>query len=199
MAWISCLTIFTIHFTWCLIFIRVWLIEDLLFEIGHLGKLHKLCDKSTYIHDKQSAQISRKHDGYNTYLIIVNNVPSWLCGLKKLKGHKYLKITSTSTSTPHKAPNSRRRKLNIRRICSHCLVITKVALWQLKHLGTWFMWCTVNCFIVYKNVLTKFSYMCICRGYFRNWRQNLAIIQCYWQLLFYCYLNLRIKRASWRD
>ena len=183
MAWISCLTIFTIHFTWCLIFIRVWLIEDLLFEIGHLDKLHKLCDKSTYIHDKQSAQISRKHDGYNIYLIIENNVPSWLCGLKKLTGHRYLQITSTSTSTstctPHKAPNSRRRKLNIRRICSHCPVITKVALWQLKHLDTWFMWCTVNCFIVYKNVLTKFSYICICRGFLetedRIWQSSNVI------------------------
>ena len=42
-------------------------------------------------------------------------------------------------------------------------------MWQLKHLSTWCMWYTVNCFIVYKNLLTKFYYMSTCRVYFRNW------------------------------
>ena len=32
--------------------------------------------------------------------------------------------------------------MNIRHICNHCLVITKMALWQLKHLGTCCMSCT---------------------------------------------------------
>ena len=35
-------------------------------------------------------EILQKHDGYNTYVIIENNVPSWLCGLKKHTGHRYL-------------------------------------------------------------------------------------------------------------
>ena len=60
--------------------------------------------------------------------------------------------------------------------CNHCLIITKMALWQL--MGIWCMWCTVSFFIVYKNLLAKFCYMCIYKGYFRNWRQHLAIIQC---------------------
>ena len=36
-----------IHFTLRFIFITVWLIEDLLFEIRHLDKLQKLYDTST--------------------------------------------------------------------------------------------------------------------------------------------------------
>ena len=91
------LTTFTIHFTLCLIFVRVWPIEDLLFEIRYLDKLHKLYDKFKCIHDAQNIQISQKHDGYNTYVIIENNVPSWLCELKKHTGHRDLQITSTST------------------------------------------------------------------------------------------------------
>ena len=67
-------------------FIRVSPIEDLLFEIRHLDKLRKF----KYIHDTQSAQILQKHDGYNTYVIIKSNVPSWLCGLNKHTGHRYL-------------------------------------------------------------------------------------------------------------
>ena len=63
---------------------------DLLFEIRHLGKLHKLYDKFKYIHDTQSAQILQKNDGYNTYVIIEHNVPSWLYGLKKDTWHRYL-------------------------------------------------------------------------------------------------------------
>ena len=63
---------------------------DLLFEIRHLGELHKLYDKFKYIHDTQSAQILQKYHGYNTYGIIEDNVPSWFCGLKKLTGHSYL-------------------------------------------------------------------------------------------------------------
>ena len=39
------LTTFTIHFTLCLILLRVWHIENLLFEIRQLDKLHKLYDK----------------------------------------------------------------------------------------------------------------------------------------------------------
>ena len=35
------LTTFTIHFTLCLIFIRVWLIEDFLFENRQIDKLRK--------------------------------------------------------------------------------------------------------------------------------------------------------------
>ena len=62
--------------------------EDLLFEIRHLNKLHKFYDKFKYIHDT-SSQILQKHDGYNTYVIIENNVPSLLCGLKKHTGHRY--------------------------------------------------------------------------------------------------------------
>ena len=81
---------FIIHFTLFLIFIRVWPIEDLLFEIRHLDKLYKLYDKSKYTHDTQSAEILQKHDGYNTYVIIENNVPSWLCGLKKHTGDREL-------------------------------------------------------------------------------------------------------------
>ena len=65
-----------IHFTLCLIFIKVWPIEDLLFYFFYLDKLHKLYDKFKYIHDAQSAQILQKHDGYNTYVIIENNVSS---------------------------------------------------------------------------------------------------------------------------
>ena len=42
----------------------------LLFEIRHLDKLHKLYDKFKYNHDRQSAQILQKHDGYNTYVVI---------------------------------------------------------------------------------------------------------------------------------
>ena len=91
------LTTFTIHFTLCLIFVRVWPIEDLLFKIRYLDKLQKLYDKFKYIHDAQSIQISQKHDGYNTYVITENNVPPWLCGLKKHTGHRYSQITSTST------------------------------------------------------------------------------------------------------
>ena len=80
-----------------------------------------------------SAQIS--HDWYNTYVIIENNVCFWLCQLKKHTGNRYLQITSTSTSTftntptPHKAPKSRRSKMNIRHICNHRPIITKMALW----------------------------------------------------------------------
>ena len=37
--------------------------------------------------------------------------------------------------------------------------VTKMALWQLKHLGTWCMCCIVSFFIVYKNLLAKFSYV----------------------------------------
>ena len=39
------LATFTIHFTLCLIFIKVWPIEDFLFEISQTDKLHKLYDK----------------------------------------------------------------------------------------------------------------------------------------------------------
>ena len=83
----------------CLIFVRVWPIEDLLFEIRHLDKYYKLHDKFKYIHSTQSAQISQKHDGYNTYVIIENNVPSWLRGLNKHTGYRYLLIRSKCTST----------------------------------------------------------------------------------------------------
>ena len=44
------LTTFTIHFTLCLIFLRVWPIEDLLFEIRQIDKLHKLYDEFKYIY-----------------------------------------------------------------------------------------------------------------------------------------------------
>ena len=60
------------------------------FEMRHLDKLHNLYDRFKYIHDTSSAQILQKHDGYNTYVITENNVPSWLCGLKKHTGHRYL-------------------------------------------------------------------------------------------------------------
>ena len=96
-------------------------------------------------------------------------------GIYKLDLHLHIRYTST----PHKTPKSCRSKMNIRHICNHCLVITKMALWQLKHLGTCCVWCTVRFFIVYKNLLAKFCYMSICRVCLRNWRQNVAIIQCY--------------------
>ena len=81
---------FIINFTLCLIFITVWPIKGLLFEIRDLDKLHKFYDKFKYIHDTQSAQILQKYDGYNAYVIIENNVPSWLCGLKKHTVYRYL-------------------------------------------------------------------------------------------------------------
>ena len=59
-------------------FYKVWPIEDLLFEVRHLEKLHKLYDKFKYIHDTQSTQISRRHDGYNPFVFIENYVPSCL-------------------------------------------------------------------------------------------------------------------------
>ena len=31
-----------------------------------------------YIHHKQIAQTSQKRDGYNKYVVIENNLPSWL-------------------------------------------------------------------------------------------------------------------------
>ena len=45
---------------------------------------------------------------------------------------------------------------------THPLVITKMALWQIKHLGTWYMWYTLSFFIVYNNWLAKFCYICAC-------------------------------------
>ena len=47
---------------------------------------------------------------------------------------------------------SRRSKMSI----TH---VTKMALWQLKHLGTWYMCCIVTFFIVYKNLLAKLCYV----------------------------------------
>ena len=38
-------------------------------------------------------------------------------------------------------------------------VITKMALWQLRHLGTWYK---LSFFIVYEKPLAKFYYICIC-------------------------------------
>ena len=77
------LRIFIIQFPLCLIFIKVWPIEVLVFEIRHLDKLHKPYDKFKYIHDTESVQFLQKHDGYNTIVIIENNVPSWQCDFKK--------------------------------------------------------------------------------------------------------------------
>ena len=62
-------------------------------------------------------------------------------GIYKLDLHLHIRYTST----PHKTPKSCRSKMNIRHICNHCLVITKMALWQLKHLGT--------CCVMYSEVL----------------------------------------------
>ena len=94
-------------------------------------------------------------------------MPSWLFGLKKHIGHRYLYVTYTFTSTytntttPHKAPKSRRSKINIIHISNNCQVINKMALWQLKPLSTLCMWCTVSFFIVYNNLLANFRYICI--------------------------------------
>ena len=57
-----------------MIFIKVKPIEVLIFEVRHLDKLRKLYDKFKYIHDTQSAQILQRYDGYNTYVIIENNI-----------------------------------------------------------------------------------------------------------------------------
>ena len=91
------LTIFTILFTLCLIFIRVWPIEELLFEIRHLDKLHKLYDKFKYIQDTKSAQISQKHDGYNTHVIIAQLSPKWLCGNSDTWPHNVCNVQWTSS------------------------------------------------------------------------------------------------------
>ena len=49
----------------------------------------------------------------------------------------------------------------LQKLCS-LLVISKMALWQLGHMGTSCTWCTPSFFILYRNLLTKFHYICIC-------------------------------------
>ena len=68
-----------------------------------------------------------------------------------------------------------------------------MALWQLKHLGTWCMWCTVRFLILYKNLLAKFSYVhagvvLVTEG---SIQQSSSVNNCCFITI--CYLNLPIK------
>ena len=69
---------------------RVWPIEDLLFEIRHIDKLHKLYYKFKYTHVNTVLNFLQKHDVYNAYVIMENNMPFWLNGHNKHTGHRHL-------------------------------------------------------------------------------------------------------------
>ena len=101
------LTTFTIHYTLCLIFIRVWPIKDLLFEIRQIDKVHKLYDKFKYIYR------------YIYIIIIIIYIYIYT--------HTYIYI-----STPHKMLKSRRSKMYITYVIIGWLS-PKMVLWQLKH------------------------------------------------------------------
>ena len=91
----------------------------------------------------------------NTYAVIENNVPSWLCGLKKHTGtYKYKFILYI-----YKYKYSSRR--------SKMVLIIIAWLWPkwlcgnqaLGHMMYVMMWCTVSFLIAYKNLLAKFSHV----------------------------------------